>query len=75
MNNTTLRYAKSVMQLEKGLPPNGVVPLLKDKVEEMREQVGDTDIYNLHLTNKAFYTYYQITHAHEIIFWKHIQIH
>ncbi|XP_012945207.1 dynein heavy chain 6, axonemal, partial [Aplysia californica] len=33
MNNTTLRYAKSVMQLEKGLPPNGVVPLLKEKVE------------------------------------------
>lgn len=27
------------MQLEKGLPPNGVVPLLKEKVEKMRDRV------------------------------------
>ena len=40
MNNTTLRYAKSVMQLEKGLPPNGVVPILKEKVEIMRDRVS-----------------------------------
>jgi len=39
MNNTTLKYAKSVMQLEKGLPPNQVVPMLKEKVETMRERV------------------------------------
>ena len=44
MNNTTLRYAKSVMQLEKGLPPNGVVPILKEKVEVMRERVSVGDI-------------------------------
>ena len=34
------KYGKSVTQLEKGLPPNHVVPKLKEKVEEMREQVG-----------------------------------
>jgi dynein heavy chain len=39
MNNTALKYAKSVMQLEKGLPPNQVVPMLKEKVETMRERV------------------------------------
>ena len=26
-------------QLEKGLPPNGVVPVLKVKVEEMKDKV------------------------------------
>ena len=40
MNSTTMKYAKSVMQLEKGLPPNNVVPKLKEKVETMRERVS-----------------------------------
>lgn len=40
MNATTMKYAKSVMQLEKGLPPNAVVPKLKEKVEVMRERVS-----------------------------------
>jgi len=40
MNSTTMKYAKSVMQLEKGLPPNAVVPVLKEKVEVMRERVS-----------------------------------
>ena len=39
MNSTTMKYAKSVMQLEKGLPPNSVVPKLKEKVELMRDRV------------------------------------
>ncbi|KAL8568337.1 Dynein heavy chain 6, axonemal [Nucella lapillus] len=39
MNQTTMKYAKNVMQLEKGLPPNGVVPLLKDKVDQMRDRL------------------------------------
>lgn len=34
-----LKYAKAVYQMEKGLPPNGAVPALKAKVEEMREKV------------------------------------
>ncbi|KAJ8313399.1 hypothetical protein KUTeg_009027 [Tegillarca granosa] len=47
MNNTTMKYAKSVMQLEKGLPPNGVVPQLKEKVEVMRERLPViTDLRN-----------------------------
>jgi len=39
MAATTARYGKTVYQLEKGLPPNGVVPMLKDRVEKMREKV------------------------------------
>ena len=39
MHSTTMKYAKSVMQLEKGLPPNAVVPKLKEKVEVIRDRV------------------------------------
>ncbi|VDK35198.1 unnamed protein product [Taenia asiatica] len=41
---TTMKYLKSVTQLEKGLPPNSVVPILRQKVDEMRvilPTVGD----------------------------------
>lgn len=37
---TTMKYLKSVTQLEKGLPPNSVVPTLRQKVDEMRVIVG-----------------------------------
>jgi len=33
------KYVKMVTQLEKGLPPNGVVPKLKAKVKDMQEKV------------------------------------
>ncbi|KAA3677119.1 dynein heavy chain, axonemal, partial [Paragonimus westermani] len=33
---TTQKFIKSVTMLEKGLPPNNVVPLLKEKVDGMR---------------------------------------
>ncbi|XP_050398729.1 dynein axonemal heavy chain 6 [Patella vulgata] len=47
MNTTTTKYSKSVLQLEKGLPPNGVVPKLKGKVEVMRERMPViTDLRN-----------------------------
>ncbi|XP_046331899.2 dynein axonemal heavy chain 6-like [Haliotis rufescens] len=47
MTNTTLRYSKSVLQLEKGLPPNAVVPKLKERVELMRERLPViTDLRN-----------------------------
>ncbi|BFZ25685.1 hypothetical protein BsWGS_28724 [Bradybaena similaris] len=47
MNNTTLKYAKNVLQLEKGLPPNGVVPILKEKVDFIREKMQTiTDLRN-----------------------------
>ncbi|KAM7536598.1 hypothetical protein Aperf_G00000086397 [Anoplocephala perfoliata] len=41
---TTMKYLKSVTQLEKGLPPNSAVPLLRQRVDEMRlilPTVGD----------------------------------
>lgn len=34
------KYGKYVNQLEKGLPPNSVVPHLKTSVDTMREKVG-----------------------------------
>lgn len=33
------KYTKTVYQLDKGLPPNGVVPTLKFKVEAMKDMV------------------------------------
>ena len=39
VSGTTLRYIKTVVQLEKGLPPNSVVPKLKQKVESMKDKV------------------------------------
>ena len=38
------KYAKTVYQLEKGLPPNGVVPTLKFKVEGMKDMVSRISI-------------------------------
>lgn len=38
------KYGKYVNQLEKGLPPNTVVPVLKQKVEHMRAKVGESAI-------------------------------
>ncbi|XP_075140366.1 dynein axonemal heavy chain 6 [Leptodactylus fuscus] len=47
LNSLVLKYAKFVNQLEKGLPPNNVVPCLKEKVEKMREKVPIiTDLRN-----------------------------
>ena len=43
-----MKYAKTVMQLEKGLPPNSVVPILKDKVEGMRHKVLDQQQLSLY---------------------------
>ncbi|KAA0194622.1 Dynein heavy chain 6 axonemal [Fasciolopsis buskii] len=39
LSNTTNKYNKSVSQLEKGLPPNNVVPLLKERVDGMKEKM------------------------------------
>lgn len=33
------KFAKYVSQLEKGLPPNNVVPCVRENVESMREKV------------------------------------
>ncbi|XP_072807658.1 dynein axonemal heavy chain 6 isoform X2 [Vicugna pacos] len=39
LNSQVSKYAKFVTQLEKGLPPNSVVPQLKLKVEKMKEKL------------------------------------
>ncbi|KAG8512932.1 Dynein heavy chain 6, axonemal [Galemys pyrenaicus] len=39
LNSQVSKYAKFVNQLEKGLPPNSVVPQLKSKVESMKEKL------------------------------------
>ncbi|KAF6103026.1 dynein axonemal heavy chain 6 [Phyllostomus discolor] len=39
LNTQVSKYGKFVTQLEKGLPPNNVVPQLKHKVEKMREML------------------------------------
>ena len=36
---TTMKYQKAMGQLEKGLPPNGVLPVLKEKIDGMREKI------------------------------------
>ncbi|XP_075717900.1 dynein axonemal heavy chain 6 [Rhinoderma darwinii] len=47
LNSLVLKYAKFVNQLEKGLPPNNVVPCLKEKVDMMKEKVPViTDLRN-----------------------------
>ena len=40
LGSLTVKYNKTVYQIEKGLPPNGVVPLLKERVENMRDKVS-----------------------------------
>ena len=49
MNTTTMKYSKYVLQLEKGLPPNAVVPKLKEKVDIMRERVSVQNVIGSHL--------------------------
>ena len=40
LNAEVMKYVKDVLRLEKGLPPNGVVPILKEKVDNMRVKVS-----------------------------------
>ncbi|KAK6493365.1 dynein heavy chain 6 [Huso huso] len=50
LSSQVTKYAKFVNQLEKGLPPNNVVPELKEKVEMMKEKlpvIGDLRNPNL----------------------------
>ena len=45
------KYVKMVTQLEKGLPPNGVVPKLKAKVKNMQEKVDNNILIVLQYIN------------------------
>lgn len=40
LGQTTARFMKYMVQFEKGLPENLIVPLLKEKVERMKDKVG-----------------------------------
>ena len=39
------KYGKNVYQLERGLPPNHLVPILKEKVETLRAKVGASSYF------------------------------
>lgn len=39
-----LKYSKYVVQLDKGLPKNSVLPMLKEKVEVMKQRVSRTNV-------------------------------
>ena len=62
---TTNRFHKSVFQLEKGLPPNNVVPTLKDKVESMKNKVSVLYSVNMlsikPMGSKELYNYFFVT--------------
>ncbi|KAL3319655.1 Dynein heavy chain 6, axonemal [Cichlidogyrus casuarinus] len=40
VSGITMKFAKSVQQMEKALPPNSVLPILKNKVEEMKQKLS-----------------------------------
>ena len=46
LTNQVLKYHKVVLQLEKGLPPNAVVPKLRGKVDKMRHKVTCVHLLN-----------------------------
>lgn len=47
LNQIVNKYSKNVYQVEKGLPPNNLVPKLKQKVEDMRNKMPTiTDLRN-----------------------------
>uniref|UniRef100_A0A8C8RP36 Dynein axonemal heavy chain 6 n=1 Tax=Pelusios castaneus TaxID=367368 RepID=A0A8C8RP36_9SAUR len=58
------KYAKFVNQLEKGLPPNNIVPRLKGNVEKMREKLPViTDLRNPFLKPRHWAVLEQIVNA------------
>ncbi|KAG8130386.1 hypothetical protein E2320_017073 [Naja naja] len=64
LNGQVSKYAKFVNQLEKGLPPNNVVPQLKEKVEKMKEKLPViTDLRNPFLKPRHWITLEQIVGA------------
>ncbi|KAI8732057.1 dynein heavy chain 6, axonemal, partial [Biomphalaria glabrata] len=53
VTSTTMKYLKTVQMLEKGLPPNDVVSMLKKKVELMKQRLQViTDMRNPHLKKR-----------------------
>ncbi|KAM6971776.1 dynein axonemal heavy chain 6 [Aplochiton taeniatus] len=64
LNAQVNKYSKYVSQLEKGLPPNNVVPRLKERVENMREKLPViTDLRNPCLKARHWETLESIVEA------------
>jgi dynein heavy chain len=60
LNQIVNRYGKNVYQIEKGLPPNNLLPLLKQRVEDMRNKMPMiTDLRNPSLKKRHWDTIYQ----------------
>lgn len=55
------KYGKNVFQIEKGLPPNNLVPLLKQRVEDMRSKMPMiTDLRNQFLKHRHWDAIYEV---------------
>lgn len=60
LNQIVNKYGKYVYQIEKGLPPNNLVPILKQQVEEMRSKMPViTDLRNPSLRKRHWDVIYQ----------------
>ena len=66
LNASVMKYVKAVLQLEKGLPPNGVVPILKEKVENMRAKVSSKHFLYSQRDEKMCYLYFFISNVDNI---------
>lgn len=61
LNQIVNRYGKYVYQIEKGLPPNNLVPKLKERVEDMRAKMPMiTDLRNQALKKRHWDVIYQV---------------
>lgn len=60
LNQIVNKYGKYVYQIEKGLPPNNLLPKLKERVEDMRGKMPMiTDLRNQALRKRHWDTIYQ----------------
>jgi len=61
LNLTVNKYGKNAYQIEKGLPPNNLVPKLKHRVEEMRSKMAMiTDLRNPSLKKRHWEMIYEL---------------
>ena len=61
LNQTVNKYGKNVYSLEKGLPPNNLVPLLRERVDNMRVMLPTiTDLRNPSLKKRHWDVIYDV---------------
>ena len=61
LNQTVNKYGKYVYQIEKGLPPNSLLPKLKQRVEDMRAKMPMiTDLRNPSLKKRHWDVIYEV---------------